>query len=218
MPFQSRFLPRLVPALLAAVAFATCATAQAQSSTFKVGAIRYDAHSKTGGVSGIGIPAGADATVGDATTLLLTYEYEFGDRFGVEFVLGLPPKIKATATGSVAFLGEVMSARNVAPTVLLNYHFGASGDTWRPYVGIGINYTKFTNATSPYGWNVELSDSTGLAGQVGVDYSVNKQWGLFASLGAARVKSDLVATGATVIRSTIDFRPVTYSFGASYRF
>ena len=40
-----------------------------------------------------------------------------------------PPRIKARATGSVAFLGDdVLSAKNVAPTLFLNYHFGAPGD------------------------------------------------------------------------------------------
>ena len=48
--------------------------------------------------------------------------------------------------------------------------------------------------------------------------SLGKQWGLFASVGAAQVKSDLVAVGASVLRSTIDFRPITYAAGVSYKF
>jgi outer membrane protein len=207
----------LATAVLAAI-LASTGAAQAQDSTFKLGAIRYDTTSKTNGVTGIGIPAGADATTGDATTLLLTYEYALSPNFGVELVLGVPPKIKATATGSVAFLGEVLSARNVAPTILFNYHFFAPGSTIRPYVGVGINYTRFTDVKTPYGWDVNLSDSTGLAAQVGVDWQINKQWGLFASYGRAQVKTDLTAVGATVLRTTIDFRPQTYSFGASFRF
>ena len=207
----------LAPAVLSAM-LATSGAAQAQESTVKLGAIRYDTNSKTNGVTGIGIPPGADATTGDATTLLLTYEYALSPHFGVELVLGVPPKIKATATGSVAFLGEVLTARNVAPTILFNYHFFAPGSTIRPYVGVGINYTRFTDVKTPYGWDVNLSDSTGLAAQIGVDWQINKQWGLFASYGAAQVKSNLTATGAVVLQSTIDFRPVTYSIGASFRF
>lgn len=207
----------LASAVLAAM-LAAGGAAQAQDSTIKVGAIRYDTSSKTTGVTGIGIPPGADATTGDATTLLLTYEYALSPNVGVELVLGVPPKIKATATGSVAFLGEVLTARNVAPTILFNYHFGAPGSTIRPYVGVGINYTKFTDVKTPYGWDVNLSDSTGLAAQVGVDWQINKQWGVFASYGRAQVKTDLTAVGATVLRTTIDFRPQTYSIGASFRF
>jgi outer membrane protein len=208
-----------LPVLLAATAFtAIQLPAYAQQSIVKAGLIRYDSHSKTNGVTGIGIPAGADAEVGDATTFLLTYEYMAKPNVGIELVLGIPPKIKAKASGSVAFLGEVLSARNVAPTLLVNYHFGTAGDVFRPYIGLGLNYTHFTNITTPYGWDVKLSDSVGFSGHVGADYVLNKDMGLFVSLGRADVKSKLTATGAVVLQSTIDFRPWTYTFGASYKF
>lgn len=208
--------------LLVLVAAAACGAAQAQiqiqGQTFKAGLIRYDAHSKTNGVTGIGLPPGADAEVGDATTFLFTYEIGVMPNVGVELVLGIPPKIKAKATGSVAFLGDIVTARIVAPTLLLNYHFGNAGDALRPYVGLGINYTKFVEVKSAYSFDVKIADSTGLAAQVGADYVLGKDWGLFGSLGWAQVKSKLVGTGAVVLQSTIDFRPLTYSFGASYRF
>ena len=127
-----------------------CGAAQAQH-TVKFGVVRYDSHSKTTGVTGIGIPPGADAEVGDATTALFTYEYTVSPQFGVELVMGVPPKIKAKATGSVAFLGEVLTARNVAPALLVNYHFGEPGGGLRPYIGVGVNYTKFTDVKTPYG-------------------------------------------------------------------
>ncbi len=205
----------VLPAVLTALA--ACGAAQAQS-TFKVGVVRYDAHSKTNGVTGIGIPPGADATVGDATTVLFVYEYEVKPNVGIELVLGIPPKIKAKGSGSVAFLGDVLTARNVAPTVFVTYHFGDSGDRLRPYAGIGLNYTKFTGVKTPYGWDVKLSDSYGLAAQAGLNYALDKQWGLFGSVARVDVKSKLVATGAVVLQSTIDFKPWTYTFGASYKF
>ena len=202
------------------VTAAACAALPAfgQSQTFKLGVIRYDAHSKTNGVTGIGIPPGADAEVGDATTALLTYEYEVKPNVGIEFVMGIPPKIKAKATGSVAFLGEILSARNVAPSLIVNYHFGDAGTAFRPYLGMGVNYTRFTDIQTPYGWNVKLTDSVGLMVQGGIDYALDKRWGLFASVARVDVKSKLVATGATVLQSTIDFRPWTYTFGAAYKF
>ena len=206
--------------LIAASALTTSATAQSDAprNTVKLGAIFYQPHAKTSGITGLGVPPGADATIGDATTLLATYERALAPNMGIELVLGLPPTIKAKGAGTVAFLGEVLSAKNVAPTVLINYHFGDAGSALRPYVGIGINYTRFTDAKTPYGWQVSLSDSWGLAGQIGLDYAMSKQWGLFASLGAAQVKSDLVAVGASVLRSTIDFRPVTFAAGVAYKF
>jgi outer membrane protein len=209
-----------IQVLAAAVLVAGFSTAaQAQENTFKVGAIRYTTNSKTNGIQGAGVPPGADAETGDATTLLLTYERALTPNIGVELVIGLPPKITARATGTVAFLGDdVLSAKNVAPTLLVNYHFGARGDAWRPYAGAGINYTKFVSVKSKLAPDVEMSDSTGLAVQLGIDYTPSKDWGLFASIAKVQTKSKLVAAGSTVLTTEIDFRPTTYSFGVSYRF
>jgi outer membrane protein len=205
-----------------AVAAVACSlvggAAVAQVNTFKVGAIYYQTHAKTNGVSGIGVPAGSDVDVGNATTLLLTYERTITPNVGVEFVFGVPPTIKANATGPLASLGEVLSTKNVAPTLLLNYHFGAPGDALRPYLGAGINYTKFVSIKSSLAPDVKMGDSTGLALQAGVDYALSKDWGLFASVAAVQVKSKVVASGATVLTTTVDFRPITYSFGALFRF
>lgn len=207
---------QVIAALLGATLLGSAA--QAQVNVVKFGITRYDTHSKTTGVVGIGVPAGADASTGDGTTVIGVYERLINPNFGVELVLGVPPKISAHATGSVAFLGEVLSARNVAPTLLFNYHFGAETDTLRPYVGAGINYTRFVSIKSKLAPSVQMSDSVGLALQAGADYWFNKQWGMFASIASVKTKSDLVAAGSTVIQTTIDFRPIVYSAGLNYRF
>ncbi len=202
----------------AVLAAAVGSAAQAQDNVFKAGAIRYTTDSKTNGIQGIGVPAGADAKTGDATTLLLTYERLFTPNIGVELVIGAPPKIKARATGTVAFLGEIMSARVIAPTLIANYHFGSDGDRLRPYLGAGINYTKFSSIRSSLASDVKMSDSTGLVVQAGIDYAFDKNWGLFASVARIDTKSKLVAAGSTVLTTKIDFKPVTYAAGLSYRF
>lgn len=200
-------------------AASACGAASAQDNALKLGISAYTTHSQTNGVTGIGVPPGADAQTGNATTVLLVYERLLTPNIGAELVLGIPPRIKAKATGTVAFLGDdVLSAKIIAPTFLVNYHFGAPGDTWRPYLGAGINYTRFVSAESKLATDVKLSDSVGWAAQAGLDYALTKDWGLFASVAALRVKSKLVASGSTVLQTTIDFRPVVYSFGAVYRF
>jgi outer membrane protein len=203
--------------LLAATLLST--TAMAQDWTAKAGVIRYDTHSKTTGIKGIGIPPGADAETGDSTTLLLVIERKLTPNIGIELVVGIPPTVKAKATGSVAFLGnDVLSAKNVAPTVLLNYYFGDESQALRPYVGAGINFTTFRSIKSSLAPKVEMSDSTGLAVQAGISYALNKQMGLFASIARVDVKTDLVATASTVLTSTIDFRPITYAAGVWFKF
>jgi outer membrane protein len=204
---------------LAPAALLVAGCAVAQDNIVKAGVTVYTTHSRTAGITGVGVPPGADATTGDATTLLLTYERLLSPSLGIELALGLPPRIKARATGSVAFLGDdVLSAKNVAPTLFLNYHFGAPGDRWRPYVGGGVNFTRFVGIRSTLAPDVNMGDSTGWALQAGVDHALNRQWGLFGSVAALQVKTKLVAAGNTVLQTTIDFRPVVYSLGVAYRF
>jgi len=208
----------VVAAALVGSAFAV----QAQDNVFKIGVTRYDTHAKTNGVSGIGVPPGADVKVGDATTAILVYERLFGPNFGAELVMGIPPAIKAEASGSVEFLnatGTILSTKNWAPTLLFNYHFFERTATWRPYVGVGINYTQFRDVkTSLPGTDVDMGSSWGPAAQVGINYAITKDINAFASFAAVKVKSKVVGTGSTVLTTTVDFRPTVYSVGVAYKF
>ena len=56
-------------ALAAALAL-TASVAGAQENVFKMGITYYQPHSQTDGISGIGVPPGADADVGSATTVV----------------------------------------------------------------------------------------------------------------------------------------------------
>lgn len=216
-PFQP--VRRATRVALAAAALAAGGAAVAQDNVVKLSVTRIDNHSKTNGISGVGAPAGADAEVGDATTLTVVYERMFTPNIGAEIVLGIPPRIHARASGSVAYLGDdVLSADTVAPTAFVNYHFGSPGDTWRPYLGAGINYTRFVRARSTLSPDPHLGDSYGWALQGGVDYAITKDWGAFLSIARIDVKSNLVAAGNTVLTTKIDFRPWSYTAGVSYRF
>ena len=196
-----------------------CSAAQAQNWNFKVGVLRYDTHAKTTGIQGIGVPPGADADVGDATTLVFTLERMFNDNVGFELALGIPPRTKARGAGSVAFLGDdVLSAKNVAPSFLVNYHFGDKNTAFRPYIGLGANYTVFKSVKSKLAPQVTMSDSFGLAAHAGIDYAISKHMGLYASIARVDVRTDLVAVGSVVLTSSIDFRPWTYSAGLRVSF
>ena len=112
----------------------------------------------------------------------------------------------------------MLSVSTVSPTLLLNYHFLSTSDALRPYVGVGVNYTRFTSISSSLASDVKMGDSTGLAVQAGLNYAITKDIGLFASIAKLDVKSKVVASGATVLTTTVDFRPIVYSAGVSYQF
>ena len=110
------------------------------------------------------------------------------------------------------------SARKVSPTHAANNRFGAPGATWRPDRGLGPDYTRFVDILSRLAPDVQMSDSIGPAVKFGIEYALSREWSLFASVAALKVKTDLVATGATVLTTTIDINPVVYSLGAAYKF
>lgn len=223
-------------AAAAAVAALAGPAASAQDNVLKGGVTRYDTNSKTSGLAtdpAVPALAGSDAKTGDATTVILVYERLLTPHLGAELVLGWPPRIDAHATGPLAGLTQqlgisntVLSAKNVSPTLLVNYYFGDPANTWRPYLGAGVNYTRFSGVRSSLPvTRLKMSDSWGPAAQVGIAYAFAPGWGLFASVARIWVESDVEAVVnlpnvpvPVTVKTTVDFRPWTYTAGAYYRF
>ena len=207
--------------------------AAAQDNTVRAGIyiIRYNASGED--ISGPFAPSGLNLDVKNTNTAYFAYVRRLSPSFDVELAAGWPPKTetigKGPATvGSVPFNGVVLAtAKWFSPTLLVNYKFLDESSPWRPYVGLGINYTHFYDRTSTAEGNaigggpttLDLSDSWGPAGTVGVFYKLTPSWSLNASYSMARVKSDLEANTSGVVRkTTIDFKPSTWVLSAGYSF
>ena len=179
-------------------------------------------------------PAGVSLEVQNQSTLFFSVARDLSPNVEVELAMGYPPThdVKAKLHGlppNVQKLdGEVIAKiRQMAPTLFINYKFGEPGSTWRPFVGAGINYTKFDDRESTSAGNalnggptdIRLSDSWGLAAQAGVSYRLNDQWSLNAAVATARVKTHLTATTAGQARKIdIRFRPTVITLSAGYSF
>lgn len=183
-------------------------------------------------LSGQFTPPGLQIDIGNSMTPFLSLTHPLGERFEVELAGGYPPteKIegKGPATvGSIPYDGVVITkVKQFAPTVLLNYRFGAYGGL-TPYAGIGVNFTHFYdiqptaegNAIGGGPTTVELSDSWGLAAQLGLRYRLKEHWQLNASLLKADVSTDMVSTSSGVERkSSIDFNPTVAVIAVDYTF
>lgn len=222
--------------ILSALALAALsAAAGAQTHTVTLGGAFIDVHSKAPPLTSTPatLPDGVEARieVDDAKTVVFGYEYRFMPQWGVEAALGIPPEHKTYGRAFIEAFGQVSSVKQVAPTVFVNYHFDNVLPKFSPFVGLGINYTKFTDARSTPSGNaasggptqIELSDSWGLAGHVGFAYEIAPQWSVIGTVAAAKVKSDVTATTTTntgnIVRTTtIDFRPVVYTLSVGYSF
>jgi outer membrane protein len=193
--------------------------------------VHYEAEASD--ISGPYVPSGLNVHVNNVETLYIAYVRTLSSHFQVELAFGYPPLTKTegrgpATLGSVPYNGQVIStARWVAPSLLLEYVFG--DPTWRvrPYVGLGVNYTKFVarqstaagNAASGGPTSISLPASVGPAATAGLSYEINDRWHVYASYSAAQVNTKLTANTAGIIRtSEIHFWPNTVVVSAGYSF
>ncbi|NRH22764.1 outer membrane protein OmpW [Pantoea stewartii] len=155
------------------------------------------------------------------TQLGLTFTYMATDNIGVELLAATPfrHKVGLGPTGTLA------TVRQLPPTLMAQYYFFDSQSKARPYVGVGINYTTFYDATfNQTGRDAGLSDlsvkdSWGIAGQVGLDYQINCDWLLNASLWYMDIDTNVkFKSGDQQQNIHMRVDPWVFFFGAGYRF
>jgi len=184
-------------------------------------------------ISGPYVPAGLGVHVDNVETLYLAYVRTLSTHFNLELAVGYPPLTKTegrgpSTLGSVPYNGETIStARWLSPSLLLNYVFGDESSRLRPYVGLGVNYTKFLarqstgagNAVAGGPTSISLPVSVGPTFTAGLSYRLAERWHVFASYSVARVNTRLTANTAGVLRtSDINFWPNTLVISAGYSF
>lgn len=224
--------------VMALAAGAACVALPAAAQyTVKLGLGDVRPYSSASDVTGPFTPAGLSLEVRDKQTLLASVSRPINDRWDVELVLGAPPQhevaIKVSPAAVVpnaarALDGQIAAlVTQVAPTLFLNYNFGDKGATWRPFIGGGINYTRFSPAESVTAGDalnggrtsLSLEDSMGLALQAGVVYRFNEKWSLTAGVATADVKTKLTTnTGGIIRRADITFHPIVLSLLVGYTF
>lgn len=222
---------KLTQFILCAGVGLTSLTVHAQQNTIKIGVAHVDIHSKSDNLSSNGpaflTPQPAGLAVGDATTLLVSYIRKLNDHWDLDLEAGLPPTHDTNGAGTLAPFGVISKVKQAGPTLFVNYNFGAAQSKFRPFVGLGINYTHFYDAESTSSGNLasggptklELSDSWGPAAQLGASYKLADNWSVIGTIAVAKVKSDLTATTGSIRRTTtIDFRPVVYTLAVGYSF
>ena len=126
-------------------------------------------------------PKSDNGTLADGTLSVEVYddirptisgEYFFADNVGVELLAAIPFHHDITLTDAD---GNKIDAKtqHLPPTLSLQYHFDGYDLPMnvKPFVGVGINYTTFFKERIYLGNgnDLELDDSVGVAGHVGLD-------------------------------------------------
>jgi outer membrane protein len=123
--------------------------------------------------------------------------------------------IAATTTHTVSLNGADLGDVSVLPpTVTLQYHFNPEGSV-RPYVGAGVNYTRFYDVELPAGLDVDRN-SWGAALQVGVDFKVGANSYINLDLKKIFLETDVTSSGAYL--TTLELDPWVFGIGYGFRF
>jgi outer membrane protein len=141
----------------------------------------------------------------------LDFTYMVTPNIGAELILGTA-RHEVTAGG--VSLGKVS---HLPPTVTVQYHFAPDAGV-RPYVGAGLNYTRFYSVgLSAGGASLDVDkNSFGGALQAGVDIAIDKNWFVNLDLKKLYIKTD-VKQGNTNL-GTLKINPVVFGVGVGTQF
>jgi outer membrane protein len=144
--------------------------------------------------------------------------YFFTKNIAVEAICCVSPhKIKGSK--ALAGVGEIGDALLFPPTIMLQYHFTNFG-AFKPYVGVGVNWTHFFRTDASAGFNrLNIDDSFGVAAQVGFDYMINRNWGINVDVKRIMIRPDAtVRLGLVPITAKVHIDPWVVGVGVTYRF
>jgi outer membrane protein len=229
-------LPAALVSVTAAASLCHSATAHAdgvQSNTVRVGMYQIFYHVTADDLQGPFVPPGVNVDLKNTQTVYLAYIRRLNSFLDLEFAFGVPPKTKTigkgpATLGSVPYNGQtIATSKWLAPSLLLEYKFFDESAAFRPYVGVGVNYTSFydrqVTTAGQMGTGgptrLSLTSSVGPVGTVGLKYQPGTRWSVIASYSISRVNSDLKTETAGEIRTShIKFGPQALVIAAGYSF
>lgn len=199
-------LSRVAAAALAAICLAAPLAAQAAEGPWLVRARAV--HLEAANKDSIAI---TDVSINNKWLPEVDITYFFTPNLAAELILTYPQKqdVSSTAHG-----GKIGTLKHLPPVLSLQYHFLPEG-TIRPYVGAGINYTRFSSVDLPSGFSIE-KNSFGPSLQAGVDIEVAKNVFLNFDIKKTYIRTDLSSNGTNL--GTIKVDPVLIGIGIGYRF
>jgi len=178
--------------------------------------------------------SGAHAT--STNTVGITTEYYLTDNVGVAMLYGLPLKVDLVGDGTLQRYGVLGSTKPMPPAIDLRYHLFSAASKFRPFIGLGVNYTWFTQVratnrqfiTDSFGpggsAHATLSASWNPVFELGANYVVAKHWSVGAALNYIPVKTHLTLYGQTadgtqvVSKSTLRLHPLSVFLNVAYTF
>ena len=140
--------------------------------------------------------------------------YFLSPNLALELVLTYPQKHDVRSKGA-----DIGTLKHLPPTLSLQYHF--TGMAVRPYVGVGLNYTRFSNVEFQPAVVAALAptikkNSVGLALGAGVDVPMGGGWVFNVDVKKVKIETDVSSFGKNAGTFKVD--PLLVSVGAGLRF
>lgn len=157
---------------------------------------------------------GLNLSINNKTFPELDISYFITPNIAAELILTYPQKHTLYSNGA-----EIGTLKHLPPTLTFQYHLPLG--TFRPYVGLGLNATNFSDvqftpavvtALQP---NVKRM-SYGAAAQIGADYALGGGWLLNFDVKKVQIKTTVYSGTATAGTFKVD--PLLVSVGFGKRF
>lgn len=157
-----------------------------------------------------------DVEVDSDVRPIITGEYFVADNVGIELLAALPfhHDIELTTDS-----GAVVDAKtqHLPPTLSLQYHFDNVYANVKPFVGVGANYTTFFEEKVDLdGYDLDIDDSWGVAGHVGVDFKINDTDAVRVDARYIDLEPDVELNGEDI--GSVEINPWVYGISYVQRF
>ena len=158
---------------------------------------------------------GLDLTINDKVIPEVDISYFLTPQIAVELVLTYPQKQTIRSNGT-----DIGSLKHLPPTLTAQYHFTSFG-AFEPYVGAGLNYTRFSSvrfdpAVQTARQPSLSKNSVGLMVQVGFDYEFIKNTYFNVDAKKVQIRTDVSSAGTEV--GTFEVDPWLIGVGIGRRF
>lgn len=171
---------------------------------------------------------GTSVKVDSADTLGISFSYLVTDHIGVGLLGVYPFTVDIEGDkGALANDDKVADTKALPPTLTLQYHFD-TGPDFHPYIGAGINYTYFwdestKNNSTLGGSSVDLENSWGLAGELGLDYTLANDYLLSAQVWYVNIETTARSKGvlgdpSLAGKADVDINPWVFMLGVGKKF
>lgn len=193
---------------------------EAGSTILRVGGVFVSANSQSKTTTSV--PVTLD--VNDNAQVGLTATYMVTDNIGVE-LLGATPfshRITASVPALNLGLGEAVKVKHLPPSLYAQYYFLDKNSGSRPYVGVGLNYTRFfgAKALNPAITNLQVKKhSFGPVVNAGIDIKLTDKLSFNTAMWYTHIKTKANFTALNADHEVkIKLDPVIFFTGLSYKF